>query len=100
MTRFVRFPIDTTYGLCRYERVNNLRGRDMTPDQIKAVREIASVFIEAVKAGGTLGAPAGVMYAAVMDKLTLNQFQSIMATLVRAGKVRQSGNLYHYIADL
>ena len=66
----------------------------MTLEQIRAVQQIAAMFIDAVKAAGELGAPSGVMYAAVMGKLSLSQYQQIMATLVRAGKLRQDGDLY------
>ncbi len=72
----------------------------MTPEQIKLLRELAQTFIDAVKAGGALGAPAGVMYAAVMDKMTLSQFESVMSALVRTGRVRKDGNVYHFVRDL
>jgi hypothetical protein len=73
----------------------------MTQSQVAAlVRELASMFIDAVKAGGTMGAPAGVMYAAVCDKLSLTQFNSIMSALVRGGYVRQDGNLYYHVRDM
>lgn len=52
------------------------------------------------KAGGSIGAPAGVMYSAVCDKISLAQFNQIMGGLVGAGKVRKSGDLYHFVADL
>jgi hypothetical protein len=72
----------------------------MAQEQISALRQIARMFIEAVKAAGELGAPAGPMYAAVMGKLSLSQFEQIMGGLVRAGKLRKSGDLYHFVADL
>lgn len=72
----------------------------MTREQAEAVRMVAGLFIEAVKAGGEQGAPAGVIYSAVLDKLSLSQFESIMSGLVRAGKIRKSGNLYFFVADL
>ncbi len=72
----------------------------MTPQQAAALRQLASMFIEAVKTAGTTGAPAGVMYAAVVDKLSLHQFEQIMSGLVRAGYVRKSGDLYFHLRDL
>lgn len=72
----------------------------MTPDQIKATRMLASMFIDAVKEGGSRGAPAGVMYAAICDKITLSQFNQIMGALVRHKRLRQEGNLYFFVADL
>lgn len=72
----------------------------MTPQQAKALRAIAGAFIDAVKAAGPLGAPGGVMYAAVMDKCNIHQFEQIMAGLVGAGKLRKAGDCYHFVADL
>jgi hypothetical protein len=72
----------------------------MTKAQADAVRALASMFIEAVKVGGKLGAPAGVMYSAVCDKISLSQFNSIMSALVRGGFVRQDGNLYFHVRDM
>jgi hypothetical protein len=66
----------------------------MTLEQIKALQAVAKMFIDAVKEAGSLGAPAGVMYAAVMGKLSLSQFEQIMSGLVRAGKLRKEGDLY------
>ena len=68
--------------------------------QKQALLALCQMFVEAVKAGGSMGAPAGVMYAAVMDKMTLAQFEQVMSVLVGAGKVRKSGHLYHFVADL
>lgn len=69
----------------------------MTSDQLQALRAIAAIFIDAVRAAGPDGAPAGVMYAACMGKLSLSQFQQIMAGLVRAGKLRADGDLYFLV---
>ena len=42
-----------------------------------------------------LGAPGGVIYAALMGQdCTLSQFKSLMVGLVRAGKLRRDGDLY------
>lgn len=57
-------------------------------------------FVDAVKAGGSLGAPAGVLYSAVLDKMTLDQFNTIMGALVSNGNVTKRGDLYHYVKDI
>jgi hypothetical protein len=62
--------------------------------------ELLQLFIDAAKTGGSVGAPGGVMYSAVCDKISLQQFQSIMNTLVRLKKVRKQGDLYFWLADL
>ncbi len=66
----------------------------MTQEQIQALRAVAAMFIDAVRAAGDLGAPAGVMYAAVMGRLSLHQFEQITSGLVRAGKLRKEGDLF------
>lgn len=67
----------------------------MSATQTNAILAICEAVIDAVKAAGTHGAPGGVLYAALMAQgCTLNQFQSLMAGLVNAGLLRQSGNLY------
>lgn len=67
----------------------------MTPEQIAALRAILDAILEAVKAAGPHGAPGGVIYSALMASgCSLSQYQSFMAGLVRAGKLRQEGQLY------
>lgn len=72
----------------------------MTATQAASLRALLQTFLDAVKEGGTHGAPAGVMYAAVADRMTLGQFQQVMAALESTGKVRRAGNLYFHVADL
>jgi len=74
-----------------------------TARKAAAMRAVLAVVLEAVKAAGPQGAPAGPMYAALMAQgCTLDQFQAIMGALVKTGKVRASANgeLYTFIADL
>jgi hypothetical protein len=67
----------------------------LTPEQIKAIRAVCDAVLDAVRAGGSLGAPGGVIYAALMGQgCTLSQFESPMAGLVRAGKLCRDGDLY------
>lgn len=68
----------------------------MTPQQAKALRLIADTIVEAIKeADPTIGAPGGHIYAALMTAgMTLDQFNQIMAGLVRAGKLRKEGECY------
>jgi len=57
-------------------------------------------LVDAVKEGGSLGAPGGVMYAALMGKLTLQQFETMMRVLVSQGYLRRQGDLYHFVRDV
>lgn len=67
----------------------------MTPQQIALLRQIADAITDAVAAAGSFGAPSGTLYAALMAQgCTLNQYEQIMAGLVRAGRLTQSGHLY------
>jgi hypothetical protein len=68
----------------------------MTSSQIQLLRSIAAAIVDAVKAAGPLGAPGGVIYAAMSAQgCTLNQFTQIMAGMVRAGLLTRDGDLYH-----
>ena len=69
----------------------------MTIEQIKVLGEIIRSIVQTVKECPD-GAPAGPMYAALMSQgCTLSQFESLMGGLVRAGKLRKSGDLYFAI---
>jgi hypothetical protein len=57
-------------------------------------------ILDAVKEAGDLGAPRGVLYSALMGKISLAQFEQIMSALVRFGKLRRKDQLYFWIADL
>jgi len=68
----------------------------MTVQQMLALKQVADAIIESVKECGSSGAPAGPMYAALMSRgCTLEQFEQIMSGLVKAGKLRKSGNIYY-----
>jgi predicted transcriptional regulator len=57
----------------------------MTNQQIKALQSIGKGIIESCNID-SIGAPSSVIYAALMAHgASLNQFQSIMNTLVRSG---------------
>ena len=67
----------------------------MTNEQVQAIRAVCDAIFEAVKTAGTIGAPGGVIYSALMAHgCTLEQFQQFMAALIRAGRIEQRGNLY------
>jgi hypothetical protein len=71
----------------------------MTPEQILNLQKLGLGVLEAVSAGGDLGAPGGTLYAAMMQKgASLQQFQSFMGTLTGRGMLTQMGDCY-YITD-
>jgi hypothetical protein len=68
---------------------------DLTPRQIAAIRAVCDAIVDAVKAAGPMGAPGGIIYAALMAHgVDLAQYEQFMAALVRAGKLTKSGHLY------
>lgn len=67
----------------------------MTSQQIAALRQIGRAIVESVRAAGETGAPGGILYAALMAQgCTLNQFEQIMAGMVRARVLTQEGHVY------
>ncbi|HEU0198565.1 MAG TPA: hypothetical protein VFQ88_15305 [Nevskiaceae bacterium] len=64
-------------------------------EQLRALRRISVAVVEAVDEAGPLGAPGGVLYAAMMQYgSTLQQFESLMGGLVKNGYLRREGELY------
>lgn len=61
----------------------------------QALKAVCDAVLASVKAAGSLGAPAGTLYAALMAYgCTLEQFESIMGALVRIGMLKKRGHLY------
>jgi hypothetical protein len=70
----------------------------LTQPQAGALRALANAITEVVGEAGPLGAPAGVIYAALSAHgFSLAQFQQLMDALVSLGKVRRQGDLYHAV---
>ena len=59
------------------------------------LRHVAEAIIETVKETGSMGAPGGSLYAAMMTHgFSLSQFEQIMSGLVNAGMLTKRGQLY------
>jgi len=70
----------------------------MTNQQIKALQSIAKGIIESANQS-PIGAPSGVIYAALMGHgASLNQFQSIMDTLVKCQFLTHDNECHTYHA--
>ena len=70
----------------------------MTNQQIKALQSMGKGIIESCNID-SIGAPSGVIYSALMGHgATLNQFQSIMDTLVKHGFLTHDTDCHTYHA--
>jgi hypothetical protein len=73
----------------------------MTNQESTLLRKVAVAIIETVRESGSMGAPAGPMYAAMMSYgFSLENFEQIMAGLVAAKMLRKSGHLYFIDKDI
>lgn len=67
----------------------------MTNEQATLLKKVVTAIVDSVKEMGVQGAPAGQLYAALMaTDISLEQFETIMGSLVRVKLLRKSGNLY------
>tara|TARA_R110000772_G_scaffold13110_3_gene39151 strand:- start:595 stop:801 length:207 start_codon:yes stop_codon:yes gene_type:complete len=64
----------------------------MTDEQKLAVISLVDGICDVIKTANN-GFPEGALYAYLMDKLTLTQFQALVAAMVQSGKISKSGNL-------
>lgn len=72
-----------------------------TPTQAEAIRAIATIVIEALESAGTVGIPAGYLYAALMQVgCTLSSFEKLMGGLVQAGRARKRGHVYYAVTEV
>jgi len=61
---------------------------------VAAVRAIADAIVDGISAAGSMGAPSGHVYAALMSTgISYEQYCSFINALVAGGKIRQRGNL-------
>jgi hypothetical protein len=66
-----------------------------TEQQLQLLRMVATAIIQTVRDAGPLGAPGGVIFAALSAQgCTLSQYQSLISGLVQAGKLARDGDLY------
>jgi hypothetical protein len=63
----------------------------MNAQQLAALRLAIDCILEAAEMGGSLGAPSGVVYAAMSAHgMSLSSYQSLLDALQRAGKIEVS----------
>ena len=67
----------------------------MTVEEIAGAQRIGCAVLKAIEELGELGAPSGVLYAALMaNGCTFNQFESLMAPLMLRGYVELDSDCY------
>ncbi len=65
-------------------------------EALRALLQIGQAIVETVDECGDQGAPAGVLYAALMERgCSHEQFEAIMAGLVGAGRLEKRGHVYY-----
>jgi hypothetical protein len=73
------------------------RGRsELRPerDALLVLRRIADAVIAVIHETPD-GAPGGHLYAALMQHMTIDQFETLMNVLVEAGRITKRGNCYY-----
>ena len=66
---------------------------------VQAVRAIANIIEETACEAGSLGAPSGIVYAALMGVgVSLDTYQAILDGLAKAGRVSLHGDLIKAVA--
>lgn len=64
-----------------------------TEQQRRAVQEIAFAIFDSIKAAGAQGIPSGHLYAALMGKMTLDQYNMFIGALTKNGYITNTGHL-------
>lgn len=68
----------------------------MTKTNVNVIAQVLSAMLETIQEMGKDGLPEGPLYAALMGKgCSLNQFNSLVGILVKAGRVRKDGNFLY-----
>jgi hypothetical protein len=64
-----------------------------------AALRLAAAVVDAIDGAGALGAPAGTLYAALLDKMSLDQFNQLISLLVSVGAIRAQGQHCYVATD-
>lgn len=70
-----------------------------TTEQIQAGQQVVIAVAETIRESGQ--APSGMVYAALMGRVTFEGYQKILAILTRAGLIRvDNSHMIHWIAGV
>lgn len=67
----------------------------MNQKRQEALRQIVLAVEEAIRDAGEI--PSGHLYAALMGVMTLDQYNTIISVLKKAGKIEEKFNMLKYI---
>ena len=67
----------------------------MDQRKLKVLALLVDAVVETIKEAGAMGAPGGVLYAALMTRgFSLEEFEIFMRVVVATGRVYKTGHLY------
>ena len=67
----------------------------MDQRKLKVLALLVDAVVETIKESGPMGAPGGVLYAALMTRgFSLEEFEILMRVVVATGRVYKTGHLY------
>lgn len=66
----------------------------------KITLKMVQAVAETIREMGSVGAPAGPMYAALMGRVSYQGFESIMRTIVNSGLAAKRGDVYYWTGDV
>lgn len=86
------------------QSVNLNEGKYMSKEQVGAMIQIVAAVGEAIRdltaKGSMRGVPSGHLYARLMAKLSLEQYNSILAILQRQGLVKNENHFLTWIGPV
>lgn len=68
---------------------------DISKQQVQLALELVATVGQVIQELGSV--PSGHLYARLMDKFDIHQYQSIIRMLVRSGMVKEKGNLLVWV---
>lgn len=66
---------------------------EVDPRAVRLVIEVTAAVYEAISSAGARGIPSGHLYAALMDRVSLEAYESCIAALVRTGLVQRANHV-------
>lgn len=71
--------------------------KPLTAADLTAALQVLAALVDTIRAAGPAGTLSGHLYAALMDKLTLDQYDALIRLAVRSGLVELDNHMLRYI---